>query len=349
MCVCARLWGQLFDLKGWLLGLLGVPLFFVMPGHQAEASRSGSPKAPPLTRQAPVKPALSGKAAATKKAPKHNADQAVAQLMKAFASQRKQRKRPTKVLPQPEHKRWLLFLVKVERWIPRLSKPTLHKLRQRLLLDSEQDRNLYEHFPESLSTRVIQAVVKVSLRLRLFKAGPRASQGRGGPFPPTQRLARPQQTPPVVRDKSKLPTLVFTQKDLERFRTPTSRLAWPIKNGHIGSGFGWRRDPFTGKLSFHGAVDIGAKFGTPVFAAETGVVLRTGWMSSCGMGIVVRHSTSMKTYYCHLSQLLTSRGKIVKRGQHIGAVGSTGRSTSPHLHFVVILHGRPVNPAQYLP
>jgi murein DD-endopeptidase MepM/ murein hydrolase activator NlpD len=236
------------------------------------------------------------------------------------------------------------LLKAVETHAGQLSKATLASLRKTLELESDRDRNRFTRFPETLTARIIKNMVTLGLKMRLFP------RGLGGPSHQIQAPA-PRTTPKTKTKQpaSALPTLVFTQKDLERFQPPKTKLSWPIKGGKIGSGFGWRSDPFTRRRSFHGAVDIGAPFGTPVYAAAGGLVVRTGWMGSCGMGVIIRHSTKMKTYYCHLSQLLASRGTVVSRGSMIGRVGSTGRSTSPHLHFVVSLYGRAVNPRDYLP
>lgn len=275
-----------------------------------------------------------------------------------FTRERAAQKTQPKRFPKVEGQRWKIFLQAVERQAASLSKKTLLKVRKTLEVESDKDRNRYTHFPSRLSQRIIQNMVRVSLKIGLFRARRRRALPRRvakRPRPKTRvqstfhSFAHAHAKSPKGTPASELPTLVFTQKDLARFQPPTTRLVWPIKGGRIGSGFGWRSDPFTGRKRFHGAVDIGAPFGTPIYAAAGGVVVRTGWMSSCGMGIIIRHSPKMKTFYCHLSQLLTSRGAVVSRGQWIGRVGSTGRSTSPHLHFVVSLYGRAVNPRNYLP
>ncbi len=114
--------------------------------------------------------------------------------------------------------------------------------------------------------------------------------------------------------------------------------------GRFTSGFGLRRDPFTGRLAFHTGIDIARPWGTPVKAAKSGVVVFAGWKGGYGRCIIIRHSLGYTTRYGHLSRIYVRVGQRVKTGQVIGAVGSTGRSTGPHLHFEVRRYGRPLNP-----
>jgi len=151
------------------------------------------------------------------------------------------------------------------------------------------------------------------------------------------------------KDASKLPPLVFTQRDLNRFRAPKSVLSWPVSNFRLGAGFGWRRDPFTKKLRFHYGLDISSRYGAIIRSAAAGYIWRTGWLGSCGLGVVIRHPGKTMTYYCHLSQILAQQRHWIKRGEIIGKMGSTGRSTGPHLHFSFSINGKSVNPRKYLP
>lgn len=126
------------------------------------------------------------------------------------------------------------------------------------------------------------------------------------------------------------------------------RLSLPIPGARVGSGYGWRLGPISGKMVFHRGLDYGARFGTPVLAAAGGIVWRTGWMGSCGLGVVIVHRKGFTTCYCHLSHILAPHRSRVKRGQMIGRVGSTGSSTSPHLHFSVLRNRRFVDPVPLL-
>lgn len=124
----------------------------------------------------------------------------------------------------------------------------------------------------------------------------------------------------------------------------TGKLYWPVEGGgHITSGFGWRR------RDWHPAVDIAAPQGTPVRAADSGVVTFAGWQAGYGRLIIIDHGGGMTTRYGHLSRTQVQPGDRVERGQVIGAVGQTGRATGPHLHFEVRIGGEARNPLQYYP
>lgn len=126
------------------------------------------------------------------------------------------------------------------------------------------------------------------------------------------------------------------------------RLSSPIPHARVGSGYGWRMSPISGKMRFHRGLDYGASYGTPIRAAAGGIIWRTGWMGSCGLGIVMVHRSGVTTCYCHLSQILASYRSRVRRGQIIGRVGSTGSSTAPHLHFSVLHRRKFVDPKRFL-
>jgi len=129
--------------------------------------------------------------------------------------------------------------------------------------------------------------------------------------------------------------------------TAPGQLAWPV-TGTITSPFGMRPNPFGGGAEFHQGLDIAAPMGTTVTAAASGVVLSAGWYGGYGNYILIDHGGGMSTGYGHLSQIFVSSGQQVQKGQAIGAVGSTGMSTGPHLHFEVRIGGKPTDPAAYL-
>ncbi|MCG6908168.1 MAG: peptidoglycan DD-metalloendopeptidase family protein [Desulfobacteraceae bacterium] len=127
-------------------------------------------------------------------------------------------------------------------------------------------------------------------------------------------------------------------------RTPT---ILPAK-GWISSRFGYRKSPFGGRREFHKGVDIAAKNRSPVVATADGVVTFSGAKAAYGKTIVIDHGHGIVTSYAHLSKTLVKAGRHVKRGDTVGLVGSTGRSTGPHLHYEVRLNGMPVNPQKYV-
>jgi murein DD-endopeptidase MepM/ murein hydrolase activator NlpD len=121
---------------------------------------------------------------------------------------------------------------------------------------------------------------------------------------------------------------------------------FPLPRGVITSGFGPRTDPFTGHaVTFHTGIDIGAPFGTDVYAARSGRVESTGYSDVYGNFILVVHDKNWETLYGHLSKILAVKGQAVKSGDMIGLVGSTGMSTGPHLHFEIRRRGVATDPA----
>ncbi len=121
----------------------------------------------------------------------------------------------------------------------------------------------------------------------------------------------------------------------------------PVK-GILTCGFGYRRDPFTGRSAFHPALDISAPAGYPVAAPADGIVLGTGPHGGLGKAIFVSHGYGLTTRYGHLSQIGVRPGQRVKRGETIGAVGNSGRATGYHLHYEVHVDGTPVDPLNYI-
>jgi murein DD-endopeptidase MepM/ murein hydrolase activator NlpD len=123
--------------------------------------------------------------------------------------------------------------------------------------------------------------------------------------------------------------------------------SWPV-NGTITSPFGWRSNPFGGGPEFHQGLDIAAPMGTTVTAAAGGTVIMAQWYGGYGNYILIDNGGGFSTGYGHLSAIYVSSGQAVQRGQAIGAVGSTGQSTGPHLHFEIRIAGKPVDPAPRL-
>lgn len=120
-----------------------------------------------------------------------------------------------------------------------------------------------------------------------------------------------------------------------------------IKDYTMSSGYGYRRDPIYGSSKFHAGLDFAAKNGTPVFATADGKVVAADRKSSYGNCIDIDHGYNYTTRYAHLSKVLVKSGEDVKRGQLIGRVGSTGKSTGPHLHYEVRFKDEPQNPVNY--
>lgn len=134
----------------------------------------------------------------------------------------------------------------------------------------------------------------------------------------------------------------------DRIRMKMLPTVQPVDVAYSSSSFGLRIDPFTGRRTFHEGIDFPAPVGTPIVAAAGGVVIDAEYHYEFGNMLLVDHGNDIITRYAHASRLLVKVGDIVRRGQHIANVGSTGRSTGPHLHFEVLVKGVPQNPDKFL-
>ena len=137
---------------------------------------------------------------------------------------------------------------------------------------------------------------------------------------------------------------LFDQK-IAKIMLPTAQ---PVPGSHLGSYFGWRIDPITGRSALHSGLDFQADTGTPILAAAGGVVVVQEYHPGFGNMVEIDHGNSLITRYAHASATFVKKGDLVKRGQKIAALGSTGRSTGPHLHFEVLADGTPQDPQKFL-
>lgn len=122
----------------------------------------------------------------------------------------------------------------------------------------------------------------------------------------------------------------------------------PLQDAKLTSGFGMRTHPVLGGRRSHKGIDLAAPTGTPIYATADGIVDRAEWFSSYGLFIEIEHGAELETRYAHMSRLAVSAGQRVQKGDLIGYVGSTGRSTGPHLHYEVRVSGVAVNPIPYM-
>jgi murein DD-endopeptidase MepM/ murein hydrolase activator NlpD len=137
---------------------------------------------------------------------------------------------------------------------------------------------------------------------------------------------------------------LFDQK-IRKMMVPTQQ---PVQAGQLGSMFGWRIDPFTGRSALHTGLDFQANPGTAILAAAGGVVVAQEVHPAYGNMVEIDHGNNLITRYAHASKLWVKKGDLVKRGQKIAEVGTTGRSTGPHLHFEVMVEGVPQDPQKFL-
>lgn len=146
------------------------------------------------------------------------------------------------------------------------------------------------------------------------------------------------------RQLSVLETMLMN-RNLQAEVMPAGR---PVKHGWLSSYFGMRTDPFTGRRAFHSGLDFAGKMGSDVMAVAAGVVTYAGKRSGYGNLVEINHGNGYSTRYGHNSKILVSVGQTIKKGQIIAKMGSTGRSTGPHVHFEVLINGHAVNPKRYI-
>ena len=179
------------------------------------------------------------------------------------------------------------------------------------------------------------------------------SRAAGGPQTPlfTPTVRAPEDTFGALRDLlySLESRLQVVQTDVERRHalaeaTPS---IWPTR-GWLTDSFGRRRDPFTGEGGYHAGLDISADHGEPVYATATGTVEAAEPSGAYGNMVVVSHGFGISTRYAHLSRFAVKAGDRVQRGDLVGFAGATGRATGDHLHYEVLVHGRQLNPLQFL-
>lgn len=128
----------------------------------------------------------------------------------------------------------------------------------------------------------------------------------------------------------------------------TGRFMWPCR-GVITSYFGWRTHPVFGTTKYHSGMDIGVDYGTPIYAADSGTIIYSGWLGGYGYAVMIDHGSGLVTLYGHNQALNVYEGQYVTKGTCIAYAGSTGYSTGPHCHFEVRLHGEVTEPLNYLP
>ena len=211
---------------------------------------------------------------------------------------------------------------------------------QRLREENERQRQELE----KLNNRV-EKVEDTSRRLA-EKSGVVADSsggGAGGPALPLDEHALDA----LQAKMNRLERTLTRYESVWRARGYTPRV-WPV-NGTLEGGFGGRRNPFGGAgYEFHSGQDIEAPWGAPIVSGAAGTVSFVGWQNGYGQLIVIDHGGGLTTRYGHLSHIDVGLNQSVYRGQFIGRIGSTGRSTGPHLHYEVRINDDPVNPLTYL-
>lgn len=162
--------------------------------------------------------------------------------------------------------------------------------------------------------------------------------------------ATAQTSPAVNAETSDVRALFASWRQEERQRRgvmaiPSLR---PVEGFRLTSNFGTRNDPFRRGRRMHNGLDMAGPYGTPIYATADGIVGRAQWVSGYGKYVEINHGGEIQTRYGHMSRIMVQPGARVARGQLIGRIGSTGRSTGNHLHYEVRISGRPVNPMPFL-
>lgn len=178
--------------------------------------------------------------------------------------------------------------------------------------------------------------------------------GRGGALPGADSMTLQdldgelQRFSRSVEQRADYLTIIEAEVMSQQVRQALLPNSKPVADGFVGSGFGWRTDPFTGQMTKHEGIDFAAPPGTPIHAAAGGVVVLAERHPEYGNVVEIDHGNQLMTRYAHALRIAVRPGDLVKRGQKIAEVGSTGRSTGPHLHFEVLLRGVAQNPSRFL-
>ena len=197
---------------------------------------------------------------------------------------------------------------------------------QQAALETGNDRPMSE-----LERLIASTGIDLDRLLRSLGGGP---PGQGGPF--------------IAADGMRNSTLDAARNAELQKLIKTLPLASPLGHYEVESPFGIRRDPFNGREAFHSGIDLGAYYRAPVYSTGPGVVSFTGVKGSYGRVVEIDHGHGIVTRYAHLHRILVARGQRIGAHVEVGELGSTGRSTGPHLHYEVMLDGRPVDPNKFL-
>ena len=199
------------------------------------------------------------------------------------------------------------------------------------------------HFAERRSANATQAIRKLGLNPGIMFTGLSDTSARGGPFISLATSSNGSIDPRFRRLGASLAQMNALEQGLAGIPQVS-----PANGDFISSSFGYRSDPFTGEGAFHAGLDFPGTVGAPIYAAANGKVVFAGVRQGYGRCIEIDHGNGLVTRYAHMSRLGAQVGQKVDAGRVIGAIGSSGRSTGPHLHFEVRIHDRPVNPRPFL-
>jgi murein DD-endopeptidase MepM/ murein hydrolase activator NlpD len=203
--------------------------------------------------------------------------------------------------------------------------------------------------------REVNKKTKIALRPAIGKNSPQAL-GVGGSIPDDEvgktRLDRMNQNVDHLIEDANAQEQSFHVL-MEFLKKQKSILAhmpsiWPVR-GLVSSEFGFRKSPFTGRKEFHKGIDISTQLGKEIISPADGIIISSSHEPNMGNTVTINHSNGISTIYAHLLRSTVRRGQMVRRGDIVGFVGNSGRSTGPHVHYTILLNGVSVNPRTYLP
>jgi len=205
----------------------------------------------------------------------------------------------------------------------------------------EQVDGMQRVFVERAEDTARERIVETAQQIRRLGLNPARFLGRGGPL---EAVDTPAGADPRFRQ------LFVAWRQLDQLEAgvvaiPAGR---PVTNANFTSGYGTRSDPFRGSAAMHAGVDLAGPLGTPIYATADGIVARSSYEGAYGNLVEINHGQGIQTRYGHMSRLIARPGQRVRRGELIGLMGSTGRSTGSHLHYEVRIDGRAVNPIPFI-
>jgi murein DD-endopeptidase MepM/ murein hydrolase activator NlpD len=227
--------------------------------------------------------------------------------------------------------------------------------------DLALDMRLMEERTDEIFAQLEEAVeVSMEPLDRMFKAAGlqpdrvldqvrRGYSGQGGPLLPLTVSTKGAEPAPEAAARAN--DILGALRRIDQYRIAVAKMpfAMPLKTAHrMTSGFGYRRDPMGRGSRMHEGLDFAGAHGSPIMATADGVVVHAGWENGYGQLVSIRHDLGIETRYAHLSKIRVSVGEKVSRGDRIGDMGSTGRSTGTHLHYEIRIGKKAVNPMTYI-
>jgi murein DD-endopeptidase MepM/ murein hydrolase activator NlpD len=219
-------------------------------------------------------------------------------------------------------------------------------------LTAERNERIFERLEEAVTVSISpleklfeNVGLSTDKLLEDVKAG---YSGMGGPLTPIAVSTKGEDADPTSLQANVLLS-EMDKVNLLRIAAERTPFAMPVRTSYrLTSGYGWRKHPTSGKTRLHEGTDFAGAVGTPIYSTADGVVTFAGWAGGYGRVIKIRHALGFETRYAHLSKISVKQGQRVSRGDRIGDMGSSGRSTGPHVHYEVRIGGKAVNPMTYI-